>query len=202
MYDLLIRDTQAALGRWLKENGKAGPLEWTRLLLPVNLRRPADLCLPSANLVGLVILDRRAKSLANRERLLVRAREDMGWVRRKKLGYTFLVLLWFCRLMPGGIRAYSRRRICRATLLLTNLGQVMAGSPLGGPGGKIAVPGAVLEDVSLAAPVRPGTQAGLAVGVYANRLWADLSYDPRVLSAAQAEGLVQAFADEIMLSIG
>ncbi len=200
VHDLLVRDAQAALGAWLKLHGSAGPLEWTRLALPVNLRRPSDTQLPAANLVGLVGIDRRVKSLARRERLLVRAREDLGWVKRKRLGYVFLVVLWLQGLLPGGIRRYARRRKCRATLLLTNLGQVLSTSPLLNADGRVSVPGAVLEDVCLQAPVRPGTSACLAVGVYASGLAADLTYDPRVLTQAQAEDLVQAFSDQVRLT--
>jgi hypothetical protein len=201
VHDLFIRDAQAALGVWLKVHGSAGPLEWTRLALPVNLRRPADIELPAANLVGLVGIDRRVRSLARRERLLFRAREDLGWVKKRRFGYVFLTVLWLQGLLPGGIRRYARRRKCRATLLLTNLGQILSGSPLLGPDGRVAVPGAVLEDVCLQAPVRPGTSACLAVGVYAHALAADLTYDPRVLTPAQADALVQAFADQLRLTI-
>lgn len=200
LQDLLIRDVQAALGEWLSVHGKAGPMDWVRLTVPINLRRPADITLPAANLVGLVIIDRRRKSLANRERLLRRAREDMGFVRRFRLGYVFLVMLALCRLIPGGIRRYARRSGCRTTFLFTNLGQVMSNSSLYGRNGKVTVPGAILEDISLAAPVSPGTCAGLSVIVYANGLAADLSYDSRVLSEAQANDLVQAFVDQIRLT--
>jgi NRPS condensation-like uncharacterized protein len=202
VHEVLIRDVQAALGAWLKDHGKAEPMEWTRLGVPVNLRRPADIHLPSANVVGLIIIDRRVKSLANRERLLLRAREDMGWIKRKRWGYVHLVMLALFRTVPGGLRRYSRKRVCRATVLLTNLGQVFGGSPLRNSEGKLAVPGAILEEVGLAAPFRPGTSAGFAVGVYANRLWADLSYDPRILTAAQAEALADAFSHQIKLSTG
>ena len=201
MHDLFIRDTQAALGAWLKVHGKGGPLDWVRLLIPCNLRRPVDFQLPAANLVSLVIIDRRAKSLANRERLLRRVREDMNWVKRKRLGYVFLVLLGLRRLWPGGIRRYARRPVCRATFFLTNVGDIFHNSPLRNPEGKLAVPGAILEDVCLVGPYRPGTCACLAIGLYAQRLSANLQYDPGVMTQAQAEDLVQAFADQVKLTV-
>jgi hypothetical protein len=200
LQDLLIRDVQAALGQWLAVHGRADPMDWVRLTVPVNLRRPADLTLPAANLLGLVIIDRRKKSLANRERLLRRSREDMGFIRRYRLGYVFLVMLALCRLVPGGIRRYARKPGCRTTFVFTNVGRAMSGSSLYGADGKVAVPGAVLEDISLAAPVSPGTSAGLAVIAYANGLAADLSYDSRVLSELQANDLVQAFVDQVRLT--
>jgi len=197
LHDLLIRDAHAAAGTWLKEEAGAGDLEWVYLLVPVNLRRPADLELPAANLVGLIILGRQLKSTLRRGRLLQRTKEDLAWVKRHHLGYTFLVRLALSGLLPGGIRRFTRRRGCRATLLLTNLGQHFAASRLCGPDGRLRVPGAVLEDVSVAAPVRPGTAAGLLVGVYGGRIWIDLAYDPRVLSAAQADRLADAFVAQL-----
>jgi hypothetical protein len=201
LYDLLIRDAQAALGVWFKSQGKADPLAWSRLVVPTNLRRPSDATLPCTNIVSMVIIDRRVKSLANRARLLQRAREDMGWIRRKRWGYVFLILLGIYRFLPGGIRGYCRKRVCRATLLLSNVGQAFASSPLLGPDGRVAVPGATLEEIAFGAPLRPGTSAGFIVGVYGQGLWADLTYDPRVLPAEQADALADAFAEQIRLSI-
>lgn len=200
LHDLLIRDAHAAVGAWLQSRPNASPLDWVYLLVPVNLRRPADARLPAANLVGLVILARQLKALERRERLLQRVNEDMRWVKRGRLGYVFLVLLRLCSCVPGGIRRYSRSRASRSTLLFTNLGDVLATSRLRNAAGKIEVPGAVLESLHLAPPCRPGTNAGLAAGFYAGRFWADLQYDPRALTREDAEALIESFIKQLRLS--
>ncbi len=197
LHDLLIRDAHAAVGAWLQARPNASLLDWVYLLVPVNLRRPADTTLPAANLVGLVILARQLKALGRRERLLQRVNEDMRWVKRGRFGYVFLVLLWLCSFVPGGIRRYSRSRANRTTFLFTNLGNVFATSRLRNAAGKLEVPGAVLESLNLAPPCRPGVHAALAAGFYAGRFWADLQYDPRALDQAEGEALLEAFMTQL-----
>ena len=200
LHDMLIRDAHAAVGAWLDSRPDASRLDWVYLLVPVNLRRPADMALPAANLVGLVILARQLKALGRRERLLQRVNEDMRWVKRGRFGYAFLVFLQLCRLVPGGIRRFSRSRVNRSTFLFTNLGNVFASSRLMNSARKLEVPGAVLESLHLAPPCRPGTNAALAVGFYAGQFWADLQYDPRTLTSAEAETLIDSFVGQLRLS--
>jgi hypothetical protein len=200
LHDLLIRDAHAAVGAWLRSRPDSSLLGWVYLLVPVNLRRPADATLPAANLVGIIILARQLKALGRRERLLQRVNEDMRWVKRGRFGYVFLVLLWLHSFVPGGIRRYSRSRANRITFLLTNLGNVFATSRLKNAVGKIEVPGAVLESLNLAPPCRPGLNAGLAVGFYAGQFWADLQYDPRALTREEGEALIESFIGQLRLS--
>jgi hypothetical protein len=200
LHNLLIRDAHAALGAWLQTRPDASSLDWIYLLVPVNLRRSANLTLPAANLVGLVILARQLKALGRRERLLQRTNEDMRWIKRGRLGYVFLVQLRLWSLLPGGILRASRSRANRVTFLFTNLGNVLATSRLRNAAGKIEVPGAVMEDLNLAPPCRAGTHAALAVGFYAGRFWADLQYDPRALGQPEGEALLETFFHQLRLS--
>ncbi len=200
--DLLTRDLFAAVGTWRVAHGIGTPLDWIRLGVPVSLRTHADRHLPASNAFSLVGLDRRAKSLANRDRLLRRAREDMELVRKHRLGHTFLLLLGLHRLRPSGIFRYTRRLACRATLVLTNMGQFFSPrSPLLDGTQRLAVPGAVLEDIQIGGLFRPATCATLAVGIYAGRLHADLHYDARFLTAVQAENYMHTFEQQVRLSM-
>ncbi len=203
--DLLTRDLFAAVGVWRKAHGVGSPLDWIRLGVPVSLRSHADRHLPAANGFSLVGLDRRAKSLADRDRLLRRAREDMQLVKKHRLGHTFLLLLGLHRfhgLRPGGILRYARRPACRATLVLTNLGQFFSPrSPLLDAAQRLAVPGAVLEDISIGGLFRPATCVTLAIGIYTGQLLADLHYDARFLTAAQAENFMETFESQVRLSM-
>jgi hypothetical protein len=200
--DLLIRDFFAAIGVWRSARGGGAALDWIRLAIPVSLRDRTDLALPAANVFGMVALDRRAKSLANRDRLLRRAREDMDMVKKWRLALTFPALLALRRSWLGGIPAYCARPAVRATAVLTNDGRIFAHSPLLNSAQQVELPGAiVLQDVAVSLPCRPGTAALLAVGVYAGAMFADLTYDPHALSAGDASGLLQAFADQLRLSM-
>jgi NRPS condensation-like uncharacterized protein len=199
--DLLLRDLQAAIGVWRLREGIGEADDWIFLAIPVNLRRTVDRFLSATNAIGIVAIDRRAKSLTNRPRLLRRATEDMNLVKRHKLGYTFLVLLGLWRRLRGGIPRYSARRACRATTVLTNLGQPFSRSPLLDASRRLAVPGAVVEDIMMVAPCRPGTCATIAVAIYGGRLVVDLHYDPRALPDRQAETFLATFIEQLYTSI-
>ncbi len=199
--DVLLRDLFAAIRAWRDARGVVAPLDWIRLAVPVSLRTRADVALPAANGFGMVALDRRAKSLANRERLLRRAREDMDMVKQWRLGLTFPALLALRRRWPGGIAAYSAHPVTRATAVLTNDGKIFAHSPFLNAARRVALPGAVLEDVAVSLPCRPGTAALVAVGVYAGTMFADLTYDSHTLTADQAGKLLGAFEAQLRLTM-
>jgi hypothetical protein len=200
--ELLMRDVFMALGVWRSEQGVVAPLDWIRLGLPVSLRGPADRQLPAANVFSIVGIDRRGKSLGNRERLLRRAKEDLAMVRKHRLEHTFLLLLGLHRLLPGSLRAYTRRETCRATLVMTNLGLLYPPrSSLLDPEQRLAVPGAVIEDVQIGAMFRAGTCASLAFGLYAGRLLADFHFDARFVTATQAESFMRALEAQVRLSM-
>jgi len=125
----------------------------------------------------------------------------MEWVKTKKLSHTFVVMLGIYRIFLGGIRRFTARPSCQATVMLTNLGQLFSRSSLQNAERKLEVPGAVLDEVMMIAPYRPGTCATLSVGTYAGHLLADLHYDPCCLSAAQVEGFLEAFRAQLRLSV-
>lgn len=199
--DVLMRDLLAALGVWRAQHAPGAPTDWIRLVIPMGLRRPADRVLPAANVIGLVGIDRQARGLGNRERLLRRAREDLNLIRQHRLAHVFHAILWLQRLRPGGIGAYCRQPVCRSTLVMTNLGQIFpAESPLLDASQRLTVPGAVLEQVEAVAPLRPGTLGAVAILFYDGHLQLVFSYDERILRAAQAEDFLRAFEEQLALS--
>lgn len=199
--DFFLRDFHAALGLWRKEQGLGGPEDWVRLVVPVSLRRPADRFLPAVNVLSAISLNRSPKTLGDRQRLLKVTLADMAWVKNRNLGYTFLMLLRMCRLMPGGIRRYARRTEPHGTAILSNLGQLFAGNALQNRARQQEVPGAVMEDFKAVTPFQKGACAALDAYVYAGRLMFDLNYDPRMLSEAQADRLMELFIGQLKLSV-
>lgn len=198
VHDLIMRDVFGAIGAWRTRHGLGDRLDWIRLGVPLSLRRPSDRHLPACNVFGLIGIDRQARSLGDRPRMLRRAVEDMNLIRAHRLGSVYLSLLRWLRRMPGGLRAYSHRPVVRSTLVMTNIGQVAPPrSPLMDRSQRLAVPGAVLEDVTVVGPYRPGTPATLTIAVYAGQLLADLHYDPRVLTAELAEDFVACLEEQL-----
>ncbi len=198
--EMIMRDLQAAIGAWRREQVPNAPLDWMRLGVPVLQRATLDRRMPACNLVSMVIIDRTVKSCGKRERLLRRAHEDMELIRRHRLGGVFWRILRLCRWMPGGIRGYTRREKVRATMVLTNFGRAFHHGPVPEAHRRFAVPGAVLTEVITAPVMRAGTVACLGVGVLAGRLHADLHYDPRVLAKEQAAALADEFVRQMELS--
>lgn len=195
--DLHLAAFHAAIGSWRTSLGEGEPADWIRLSVPVNLRCKADKYLPACNAISIVSIDRQAKNLSNRPRLLRRAKEDMQYVKKGRLATIYTSILWIRRLLPGGIRAFSHRDICRTSATLTNLGHQFPHSPLKNPEGKLETGGSVLERIASAAPYRPHAQATLLVAVYAGELEITLNYDPRAIHKDEAESLVDCFTNEL-----
>ena len=195
--DLFLAAFHAAIGSWRTSLGEGGPTDWIRLSVPVNLRLKADKSLPACNAISIISIDRQAKGLSNRSRLLRRAKEDMQYVKKGRLGTIYLAVLWIRRFLPGGIRSFSHRDVCRTSATLTNIGHQFPHSPLRNSVGKLVSGGSVLERITSAAPYRPHAQATLLVGIYAGELEATLNYDPRALHQCEAEKLINCFTSEL-----
>jgi hypothetical protein len=198
--ELCMRDLQAAIGAWRQANGIGTPEEWVRLGMPLSLRRRAHGSWPAANIFSITIIDRQAKQLANRERLLRRAHEDLALIEVWKFGYAFWMLLRLRNWWPGGIRAYARSRVVRSTFVMSFVGKMFSRMPIRYEGHHPAVPGAVLADVTAVAPTRPGTCACMDIAILFGNLAVYLNYDPRVLTRVQADAIVEEFAAQLARS--
>lgn len=195
--DLFLRNLFYAIGQWKKVKNEGDPEDWIRIVIPVDMRKPLDRFLSAANLTSIVTLDRRLRSLGNREKLLQRAHEDMDWVKNKGMRFAFWTWLRMCKLIPHGIQRMSHRSGCHGTIIFANHCQLVTRSPLRNKDRKLEVPGAVLIDMKMVSPIRPGTTAALVVGTYAGDLCADLHYDPRFHSAEDAGKLLDLFIEQI-----
>lgn len=195
--ELFIRDLFFSVGEWRKWETQESDEEWVRMVMAVDMRKPVDRFLSAANVTGVICLDRRKKALRNRGRLLVRAHEEMSWVKHRGLRFTFWTLLAICRLKRDGIRRYSHRPGCQGTIIFVNHGQLNTRSPLRNKERKIAVPGAVLEDITMVSPLRQGTTMALVIGSYAGDLLTDLHYDPRFHTEEEVGRLLGIFADQL-----
>lgn len=198
--ELCMRDLQAAIGAWRLAQGIDRPEDWIRLGVAISLRRRTKGTWPAANIFGISIIDRQARSLANRPRLLRRAHEDMELIEKWRFGYAFWMLLRLRRWWPGGIRAYARRPIVRMTVIMSFMGKVFARIPLKHEGVHPTVPGAVLVDLRGVAPTRPGTGVCIDIAVFLGNLVAYLHYDPRVITRDQATALVDELARQLTRS--
>ncbi len=200
MNDLMTRDLFLALATWRSQQNLTDD-RWLRMSVPVSLRLADNRRLSAANVVSLVFLDRRDGDCVDEERLLQSIHEEMGLIKRLHLGLTFIFWLHVRRHLPGGLKRQARRGKCDISCVFTNLGRVLARSPLPKRSGRIVSGNVTLERVEGAAPIRPHLCASFAVVLYARELTVNLHYDPRVILQDQATSLLDTFVQRIRTSI-
>ncbi len=191
--DIFLRDLFHSLKLWRDWKLEGDPMDWLRVVLPVDMRKPVDRFLSAANVTSIVTLDRRMNSLADRQNFLPQIHDDMNWVKHRGLRFTFWTLLKLRRFLHKGIERYSHRPSCQGTIIFANHCQLMTRSPLLNKKRMIEVPGVLLEDLTMVSPIRPGTMAALVVGTYAGRVLIDLHYDPNFITQSQADKLLDIF---------
>jgi hypothetical protein len=199
--EMLMRDLQAAIGSWRLAQGVNAPDDWIRFGTALSLRRKSRGSWPAVNNFSVAIIDRAARQLANRERLLRRGREDMALIAKWKFGYAFWMMLRLRKWGPGGIRAYARRDAVRTTFIMSFVGKIFARTPLKRVGGRATVPGAVLDDIQGIAPTRPGTGGCADLLIVNGKLSICLHFDPGMMTRAQAEAFVEEFAAHLGRSV-
>ncbi len=94
-----------------------------------------------------------------------------------------------------------RKGRCDATCVLSNLGGVLASSPLPRREGKIVSGNVVLDGIDFFSPIRAGTLVNVAFVFYADKLRICLQSDGRQMTAAQAEDLLATYLSMIRTSL-
>lgn len=199
--ELVLRDIQVALGAWLQRHSPATPEEWTRVLVPMNVGGARVGLQSSTNALGVVLIDRRVRSLGRRARLLHRAHEDMEFIQRHGLMRAFGALMRLRGWLPGGIARYCRRSGARSTLVFSNGGKLLSNGALVRTDGVLALPGAELTDVAAWGPCRPSANIFVATGSYRGRQSFWVAYAPLAMSAAQAEDFANELEAQLRLSL-
>ena len=199
--DLLIRDLFLAEGAWRKKWSIGTDRDWLRFTIPMNLRSAAHKRMPMTNSISMVFLDRQPHDFADPERLLHGIQKQMGRIKRMRLQYTFILSLAVSRLLPGGMSRRARSNTCQSTSCLSNLGPVLAQTPLPRRGGRIVLGNIVLESVDYVIPLRPHLNAAFCVYTYAGRLRVLMHFDPRAITDEQSKGLLETYIQQIRQTI-
>ncbi|MDR0870178.1 MAG: condensation domain-containing protein [Planctomycetaceae bacterium] len=196
--DLLVHNLFLTLFDWRRQNisDKGNPL--LRISVPMNLRTEKHQGIPASNTVTMVFLDRRPRSGLNKEKLLRSVHREMEWIKRTEQKHVLLFGLRLCRMFPGGIAWAVKRKRCRATAVLSNLGRIFKDVPLPrNEEGKIKAGAAILESIDASPPIRHGTQISFSALTYADRLRLILRYDAKMMTAQQADDLLKMFIQKI-----
>ena len=195
--DLLCRDLFLALAQWREEHKRGDSNDWLRMKVPVNLRTVADRRLPAANVVSAIFLDRRGADFSDPAKLLKSIHDQMQIIKRNQLGLTLVLSFRLQKKLPGGLRSTVRPDKISATCIATNLGEVLAKTPVPTMNGRLVAGNLTLESFECLPPLRPHTAAAFTLFRYAGRQCVSLHYDPRVLTAEEAQDLLDAYAARV-----
>lgn len=199
--DLLLRDLFLALSEWISEHDPENEGGHVRIMIPTNLRTPADAVMPAANLVSMVYNDRRPRKSSSPRRLINILRLEMKLCKRWRLGLTMIHALRLARKFRGGLEKLLPTDRCLATSVLSNLGDLENETVLPRREGRIAAGNMTLERVELLPPVRPMTHASFGAVSYAGRLTVSLTYDPHRFSRHDSRELLGCFVRRIQNSL-
>jgi len=187
-----------SIGRWLKTDAQIDLKDWIRISVPTNLRKANESQIPCCNPIGIVSIDRRRKSLADREHILRRAKEDMDEVKSKQLGRAFLSYLKMRRFLPGSIQKKARSTRTASTAVLSNIGTPFADSSLLDTETQlITLSDSTLQQLSMLPHYQSGTHATFMIHTYGTRFFIDLHYDHRALHYKEAKTLLSIFEEEL-----
>lgn len=195
--NVLVRDLFLTLAQLRKQNHWPDDA-WMRLMVPINLRTPSDRHLPAVNRSSMFFLDRRLTEPTDAAALLKGIDRAMTDVKQHELGLAWLLAMRVLRHLPAAwANARRSRRRCPFSTVLTNLGPVLAASPLPRNDRRLVVGDLVLDDVEFIPITRSLQCLGLAVSTYAGRMTLGMRYDSRVLSGEQARHLMELYLQTI-----
>ena len=167
----------------------------------MNLRQAADCCLPAANVVSMVFLDRKPPQIADPGRLLHSIHDGNGLDPPPPVGSNFHIVAFGPAFAAGRTGEAGRSGTLRSDLRSVQFGQGH---------GRFAPAAARREDRSwqrgpgrhrFFAPVRDGTAVAVALVLYAGELQICMQYDSRRITEAQAADLMATYLQKIRTSL-
>ena len=198
---LLLRDLFLILDDWNRRHSADHCSQTIRVCVPVNVRRSADHRMSAANVVSLSFLDRDATQFADPVRLLGNLHAQTKETQRLRTSLVFIPALKLIGMFPGRLHARMQRTHCQASAALSNLGVLLARSPLLGRDRRAVSGGVTLESMEPFMPLRHLTHAAFAASNYGRKLSLTISHDPRWIDAADGRELLESFARQLKTSL-
>ena len=192
--DLLLKSLFLALDRKLAD--RITP-EKIRLAMPVDLRTEEWQAMPVANMVGIGFIERQRSDLWDRDALLEGISQQTRQSKKQAMGATFCRAVALAGRRDNGLVEICAPTHCFSTIVLSNLLQPFARSPLAGDDGRIEAGGLLIESAELLPPLRPMTSIAIGVLTYAGRMHVSLHYDPRAVRPEDARELRDLLVDQV-----
>jgi hypothetical protein len=184
--DLLLANLFSALDDWFAAHRTEARQQFLRVMVPMNLRSPADKQTSAANIVSLVNLDRRPARYASRRRLLKSLSLEMAIIKRCRLGITMHHLARMARRF-GKFGWLVRDDRCLSTCVLSNLGEPTALAEFATGDGSSNANCLELVSVDFLPPIRPWTAAAFGVLTFRGRLTITMHFDSAMPRGSERE---------------
>lgn len=190
--DLMIRDLILAIDDWNRRQ-RAASRAACRVNVPVNVRGREGADIPASNRLGFGFVTIPSREFGNRERLLQAVHAQTEQIKQWKLALYFLGGLGLATIIPGAVPASLRWKKSFATVVLSNIGRLMAHSRLPRSQDQLVCGNVILEHITGAPPIRRNTRAALIVGEYGGTTTISLRCEPRLFSPADTRALLDTY---------
>ncbi|MGD9633358.1 MAG: condensation domain-containing protein [Pirellulales bacterium] len=183
--DRLIRDIFTATQAFIERHAPESRRRHQRIMVPTNLRAAGDECLPAANVVAMVNIDRRPHRWQNKSQMLWMLHRELDVVKRLRLGIVFVQILGALDWLFGSLRRFLPTDRCQATCVASNLGVLPEFS------------NDVVQAVEFYPPIRPLTASAFGAVTFGRRFGISLHYDASAFTTVEAEELLERLMEEL-----
>jgi NRPS condensation-like uncharacterized protein len=198
--DLLIRDLFCTMRSWHKEMRCNKSRRWLRMTIPTNLRSRRDQKMPAANILGYAFLTRREGECDSSDSFLQGLASEMRAICKWAMGAMFLQGVRVVDMIPGGLFLCTRLSRSFSTIVLSNVGdptrRFRAVFPRDAQQ-RLVAGNLVLESISMAPPVRPGTRIAIAVTTYGETVTLGAQYDHTCMTTDEARRFLDLYVSHI-----
>lgn len=202
MNDLLLRDHLLAMHRWNVAHDARLRRRCLRIMVPIDLRVPGDEALSCCDVVTMVYVDRFPAICRDHQFMLWLIRQETAFLKRFKLGLSFIRGLAVYGAIPGGMEFLARANRCYATAVLSNLGVLFRGAQLPRENGKLTPGRLTLQRIESAPPVRPYTAAGITTLSYGGQLTIVFNYDRHHFVPEEAQQMLDTIVEQLRRTAG
>lgn len=198
---VLLGQLYLAIAQWRKEQGIDSENEWMRIILPMSIRNVSDRRIPCTNRATIVQIDRCARDMADLSRFYYMLDREIKIIRGWQLDKIFLMVVRAISMFEPLLKRSARSPKSRGMAVFTNLGDPFRKIERGNsrrPKTEISIRPAEFD---LAGPIRTGTPVNISVARYQNTIRVSLHYDVKILSADQAERLLEIYVDRLTFPV-
>lgn len=201
--DFFLEELLFAFDEWNLRHAERSRHSMIRIMVPFNLRLPADDLMPAANVVAMVNVDRHMRyPWWRRPRTQLKYTHfEMNLMKLGRFPLTFCRVLSIVSKIPGCMQLLVSGSRCFATTALSNMGKIFVEAKLPRREGKLMAGNLRLERVESAPPVRSKSVTSFTTLLYDDQITIVMNYDRTHFLAEDARRLLKSITDRISRTI-